>query len=264
MKSLITKLNGVAQNNELLKMDECLVHFKVLNSPTSLEIQSGLKFSVDNVAYTSGSTVSVGGHFLKISPKSSLKYIRFSDDNLIVDLSSLKGTGNMLSLKEILQTDISTYHKGACYKGNLLDLIDFSNLEKLEFEGCNGMQGSTRDLINFPKLKVFYGTGTSIDFTDISPLLQLKSLEDLRLGGKGVNIEPLAALVNLKNLICNNVPFSGSIENLAQGMLDKGRTAGTLSVNCSYSDVTYKGNKSSKLVTYTITFSDNSYSVSES
>lgn len=263
MKCLVTKLNGVAQNNELLKMDECSVRFKVSNSPTSLEVPSGINFSVDNVAYTKGSAISVGEHLLKISPKSSLEYIRFTDDNIVVDLSSLKGTGNMLSLKEINQTNTSTFYKGNCYKGNLLDLIDFSNLEKMEFEGCTGMKGSTSDLLNFPKIKIFYGYKTSIDFSDISPLLQLKTLEDLRLGGKGVNIEPLAVLTNLKKLTCAYAEFSGSIENLAQGMLDNGRTAGTLIANCSYSDVTYKGNKSSKIVSYTITFSDGSYSVSE-
>lgn len=263
MKCLVTKLNGVAQNNELLKMDECSVRFKVSNSPTPLEVPRGIIFSVDNVVYTSGTAISVGEHLLKISPKSSLEYIRFTDNNIVVDLSSLKGTGNMLSFKEINQTNTSTFYKGNCYKGNLLDLIDFSNLEKMEFEGCTGMKGSTRDLLNFPKIKIFYGYGTSIDFSDISPLLQLKTLEDLRLGGKGVNIEPLAALTNLKKMVCAYAEFSGSIENLAQGMLDNGRTAGTLNVNCSFTDITYKGKKSNKIVSYIITFSDGSYSVSE-
>lgn len=261
MKSLITKLNGVASNNELIKLNECSVRFCVSNSATPLEEVSNISFTVDNAPYVNKQKVSVGEHLLKISPKSSLTYIRFSDDNIVVDLSSLKGTGNMLSLKEILQTNTSTYHKGNCYKGDLSDLSDFSNLEKIEFEGCKGITGNTSDISKFTNLKVFNGYGTSVDFSDISSLLQLTTLEQLQLGGTGVNIEPFAVLTRLKVLSCRYAPFSGSIENLAQGMITQGRTQGTLRVTCSHSNITYQGNKSDKEVSYTITFSDSSYSV---
>lgn len=81
------------------------------------------------------------------------------------------------------------------------------------------------------------------------------------MGSNPLNIEPLAALIKLTKISCTYGNFTGSVENIAQGMINNGRASGTLTLYASYTGITYQGVETNQGKTYTITFSGSSYTV---
>lgn len=71
------------------------------------------------------------------------------------------------------------------------------------------------------------------------------------------NIESLAPMVQLTSIYCTHA-INGTVEGLAQGMINNGRTSGTLTITTPSGAVTYQGQGRGG---YTITFSGSNYSV---
>lgn len=93
---LVTKLQGTVNNPDLLTLNECSIEFEV-TKPTSLKLEPSITYKVDDVAYNTNNVIPAGKHLLKISPKQSLSMLYSAKDGLVMDLSTFKGTGNMLS-----------------------------------------------------------------------------------------------------------------------------------------------------------------------
>lgn len=156
----------------------------------------------------------------------------------------------------------SVYSRLASFKGALSDLSPF-DLVEIHLDNCD-ITGSLKDVEKFDKLKILEIAGTKVNCYDLTPVLTNKNLLGIRLvaGSNPLNIEPLAALINLTEIVCSYGNFTGSVENIAQGMIDNGRTSGTLKLTANYTSITYQGVDSSQgEKTYTITFSESSYTV---
>ncbi len=260
-KCLVTKLQGTVNNPDLLTLNECSIEFEV-TKPTSLKLEPSITYKVDDVAYNTNNVIPAGKHLLKISPKQSLSMLYSAKDGLVMDLSTFKGTGNMPKLNNIWNIEDSTYSRLASFKGALSDLSPF-DLVEIHLDNCD-ITGSLKDVEKFDKLKTLEIAGTKVNCYDLTPILTNKNLLGIRLvaGSNPLNIEPLAALINLTEIVCSYGNFTGSVENIAQGMIDNGRTSGTLKLMANYTSITYQGVDSShKNKTYIITFSGSGYTV---
>lgn len=262
-KCLVTKLQGTVNNPDLLTLNECSIEFEV-TKPTSLSMEyigSSITYKVDDVVYNANDVIPTGKHLLKISPKQNLSLLSSNKDGLVMDLSTFKGTGNMPNFENIWNINRSTYERLAGFKGALSDLSPF-DLSEIYLENCD-ITGSLKDVEKFNKLRVLELIGTKVNCYDLTPVLNKKDLTDISLkaGSDPLNIEPLAALIKLTKISCAYANFTGSVENIAQGMINNGRTSGTLEIFASYSNVTYQGVETNREKTYTITFSGSSYTV---
>lgn len=260
-KCLVTKLQGTVNNPDLLTLNECSIEFEV-TKPTSLKLEPSITYKVDDVAYNTNSVIPTGKHLLKISPKQSLSMLYSAKDGLVMDLSTFKGTGNMPKLNILWNIEDSTNSRLNSFKGALSDLSPF-DLAEIYLDNCD-ITGSLKDVEKFDKLKVLEIQGTKVNCYDLTPVLTKKKLTTIRLvaGSNPLNIEPLATLINLTEIVCSYGNFTGSVENIAQGMIDNGRTSGTLVLTANYSSITYQGVDSSQgAKKYTITFSGSSYTV---
>lgn len=260
-KCLVTKLQGTVNNPDLLTLNECSIEFEV-TKPTSLQLEPSITYKVDDVVYNTNNVIPTGKHLLKISPKQSLTTLYSTNDGLVIDLSTFKGTGNMPKFNNLSNVDNSTYSRLASFKGALSDLSPF-DLVEIRLNSCN-ITGSLKDVGKFNKLKILEIAATKVNCYDLTHLLSNKNLTEIRLvaGSNPLNIEPLAVLINLTHLDCSYGNFTGSVENIAQGMINNGRTSGALYLMANYSNITYRGVNSSQIdKSYTITFSGSSYTV---
>lgn len=260
-KCLVTKLQGTVNNPNLLTLNECSIEFEV-TKPASLHLESSsFTYKVDNVDYNANDVIPTGKHLLKISPKQDLSILYSNKDGLVMDLSTFKGTGNMPNFKNIWNIENTTYSKLASFKGDLSDLSPF-DLVEIHLDNCD-ITGSLKDVEKFDKLKVLEIKNTKVNCYDLTPLLTKKNLIEIHLsvGSNPLNIEPLATLIKLENISCTYGNFTGSVENIAQGMINNGRTSGTLRLEANYTNITYQGVVTNQEKTYTITFSGSSYTV---
>lgn len=260
-KCLVTKLQGTVNNPDLLTLNECSIEFEV-TKPTSLKLEPSITYKVDDVAYNTNNVIPAGKHLLKISPKQSLSMLYSAKDGLVMDLSTFKGTGNMPKLNILWNIEDSTNSRLNSFKGALSDLSPF-DLAEIHLDNCD-ITGSLKDVEKFNKLKVLEIQGTKVNCYDLTPVLTKKKLTTIRLvaGSNPLNIEPLDTLINLTEIVCSYGNFTGSVENIAQGMIDNGRTSGTLVLTANYSSITYQGvDSSQEAKKYTITFSGSSYTV---
>ena len=260
-KCLVTKLNGVAENKELITLDEFFIKFEV-KKPARIAVTKG-KYKVDDVAYNGTDLIPVGKHLLKVSPKQTFEQLSSISDNLVMDLDSIRGTGYMPNFKTIWQMDTTDYSRKNSFKGDLSSLSPF-NMVEIHLYGCSDITGSLRDIKKFKDIEKLELYGTKVDCYDLSPILDKTKLSVLSLAihSKPLNIEPLAVLTNLVDLRCLYGDYKGSVENLAQGMVNNGRKSGTLKLYASYSSITYNGEQTNKEKTYIITFNENGYTVS--
>lgn len=260
-KCLVTKLQGTVHNPDLLTLNECSIEFEA-TKPTSLNLESSsFTYKVDDVDYNANDVIPTGKHLLKISPKQKLTILDSSNDGLVMDLSTFKGTGNMPNLNNIWNVNRSTYDRFASFKGALSDLSPF-DLTEIHLDNCD-ITGSLKDVEKFDKLKILDLSNTKVNCYDLTPVLNKKDLTEISLkaGSDPLNIEPLAALIKLTKISCPYANFTGSVENIAQGMINNGRTSGTLNIFASYTNITYQGVETNQEKTYTITFSGSSYTV---
>lgn len=260
-KCLVTKLNGVAENKELITLDEFSIKFEV-KKPARIAVTKGT-YKVDDVAYNGTDLIPVGKHLLKVSPKQTFEQLSSISDNLVMDLDTIRGTGYMPNFKIIWQMDTTDYSRKNSFKGDLSSLSPF-NMVEIHLYGCSDITGSLRDIEKFKDIEKLELYGTKVDCYDLSPILDKTKLSMLSLAihSKPLNIEPLAVLTNLVDLRCLYGDYEGSVENLAQGMVNNGRKSGTLKLYASYSSITYNGEQTNKEKTYIITFNENGYTVS--
>lgn len=259
-KCFVTKLQGTVNNPDLLTLNECSIEFEV-TKPTSLKLDSSVTYKVDDVAYNANNVIPTGKHLLKISPKQSLSILYSAKDGLVMDLSTFKGTGNMPKLNNIWNVEDSTYLQLASFKGALSDLSPF-DLVEIHLNNCD-ITGSLKDVEKFGKLQILEVGNTKVNCYDLTPVLTKKNLNIIYLsaGSNPLNIEPLAALIKLTKISCMYGNFTGSVENIAQEMINNGRTSGTLQLVASYTGITYQGVETNQEKTYTITFSGSGYTV---
>ena len=259
-KCLVTKLQGTVNNPNLLTLNECSIEFEV-TKPTSLNMESSITYKVDDVAYNANDVIPTGKHLLKISPKQNLSILYSNKDGLIMDLSTFKGTGNIPKFENIWNIENTTYLALASFKGALSDLSPFDLIE-IHLNNCD-ITGSLKDVEKFDKLKILQIRNTKVNCYDLTPLLTKKNLTEIHLsvGSNPLNIEPLANLIKLTKIVCNYGNYTGSVENIAQGMINNGRTSGILQLEASYTNISYQGVETNREKTYTITFSGSSYTV---
>lgn len=76
-----------------------------------------------------------------------------------------------------------------------------------------------------------------------------------------VNIKVFSTLITLTQFrATNDIGFIGALEDLAQGMVDAGRTSGTMYANVN-NIITYNGSPCDNTKTYTITFANGGYTI---
>lgn len=266
-KCLITKLQGVVNNDNLLKIGEC----RVYNSTSSSTADATFTIS-------SKEAMTIVGHGLTIEGGSS--YVVGASGDTVLVLSNTNGyveipnKNNLLGLKIGKNSGTlvgSTYIDLSCleYANNLTELYvssdnehhfgDIANLPALETLRSNETRW-TDDIarIGFlPSLKTLYLENSNYTHGSIASIVSSKfpKLENLLLihnFGITGSISDLGSLTTLKNLnVTDSIAVMGDISDLASRMVANGRTSGTLSVTGTGSGVTHNGESFTKK---TITF----------
>lgn len=266
-KCLITKLQGVVNNDNLLKIGEC----RVYNSTSSSATDATFTIS-------SKEEMTIVGHGLTIEGGSS--YVVTASGDTVLVLSNTNGYAEIPNKHNLLGLKIgknsgtlkgSTYIDLSCleYANNLKELYissdkehhfgDIANLPALETLRSNETRW-TDDIagIGFlPSMKTLYLENSDYIHGSIASIVRSKfpKLETLLLVNNiGItgSISDLGSLTTLTTLsVAALSAVIGDISDLASRMVANGRTSGTLSVTGTNSGVTHNGESFTKK---TITF----------
>lgn len=280
-KCLVTKLNGVSNNPDLINVDELVITLNATKVGAWLCITTAdndsaslsVKFS-KTVSYGSGNspeeatdrtditeTTIVPGiiPFFFAKETGTIKVSISSKCNIASLLTSGATAGGM----EIVDV------KGFSYLSNLktienkdgnLNIGTLSGFKSLSKVIIGKGEGLLKSFVNCP-LKELTLTSSSIVGT-LSDLISIPTLTSLNpMYSKSItgNISDLATLTNLTSLSVFGTNITGTIESLADGMKNAGRKSGKLTVYSTNKEgVTYNGAVFDYIV---ITFSEGSYSV---
>ena len=266
---LVKDLKGACTNQDLYKFNELRMF---LPAGVSMRLQgnstivTGKQFTItalsgsftyDGNTYTAGNTATVVGGTRKdlAVPSTTDAVISISDKQAIIGFNF---TGNRVS-------SISGKHIAILNP-------DFGYLDKC-VEVYTYMAYDAETLGKFPVLtKLGHGAG----YQKMSPYVwrryvnhdNFPLLEELVFSSLDqtdqVNISTFASLITLTFArFTQDVGCVGSLESLAQGMVDAGRTSGTLDVYPN-NVITYNGEACDNTKHYTIAFSSGSYTITPS
>ena len=280
-KCLVTKLNGVINNSDLIKLDELVI---TLNAT-----KVGAWFCVTTTDKETGSisvkfnkTVSFGGGN---SPEEAVDRTDITEKTIvsgIIPFFFAKETGTIkvsISSKFNIASLLTSSTTGSGME--IVDVKGFSylsNLKTIENKDGNLNIGTLSGFKSLSKVVLNKGEGLLKSFTNcplkelilisssiigtLSDLVNIPTLTDLNfMYSKNItgNISDLSSLTSLESLSVVGTNITGTIESLADGMKNAGRKSGTLTVYSTYMEgVTYNGAIFDYLV---ITFSEGSYSV---
>lgn len=246
-KCLVTKLNGVVNNDDLLKIGELRIKIPAGISPVnnaSINNKVRLLGLVGTVVYLKDMNLYNYDGNTKLSGPGE-KYV--CPDNFVasVDTASLNKEGTLIIMDKYKLTDFSTpssvneiddtfswYTKilglpGIDFDKSKLNLLN-KDIKQLTVGSYNG------DIVDFSKFKNLTSIG-------ISANVNMNETTRLAYG----NINSLGSLTQLMNFSCSNqVNLKGTIESFVQAQRQNGRTECSTPVTFSSfnTKITFDGN----------------------
>lgn len=276
MKSLITKLNGIVDDSNILKIGELRIYF---NPKTTS--YTGRKLTL---IFTEDTTITcVGGYFsdsalsenkgtIMSIPAQQMTDIYVVGDEGYLSIPNGRYKLSLINSKQsIYSVEVAdlNYNPDLFYVvlrqspmyGDIKNISRLTNLTTLDLF-LSKVSGDISVVANFKKLTDFSVARTSIS-GDIGSLSKLTELRSVTIDSQDVygDIAAFANSINLTNLYIPRLPnIHGSVEDLAEKMRNAGRTSGTLSLTTDGSNVTFNGSRiGSKKITFTssgVSYSD--------
>ena len=280
-KCLVTKLNGVSNNPDLIKLDELVITLNAtkvgawLCVTVSDNASNGISFKFNKtVSYGSGNSpdevvnrtditeVTINPGYIPYFFAKETGTIKVSISSKF-DIASLLTSGATAGGMEIVDV------KGFSYLSNLktienkdgnLNIGTLSGFKSLSKVILGKGEGLLKSFTNCPLNELVLVSsgivGTLSDLVNIPTLITLNFMYSMKITG---NISDLSNLISLNSLTVVGTNLTGTIESLADGMKNAGRKSGTLTViSVNKEGITYNGAIFDYIV---ITFSEGSYSV---
>ena len=280
-KCLVTKLNGIVNNPDLIKLDELVITLNATKIGAWLCVTATDK-ETDSISVKFNKTVSYGtGN----SPEEAVNRTDITEVTInpgIIPFFFAKETGTIkvsISSKFNIASLLTSSSTGSGME--IVDVKGFSylsNLKTIENKDGNLNIGTLSGFKSLSKVMLNKGEGLLKSFTNcplkeltlissgivgtLSDLVNIPTLTTLNfMYSKSItgNISDLSRLTSLKSLTVIGTNLTGTIESLANGMKNAGRKSGTLTVySVNTEGITYNGAVFDYIV---ITFSEGSYSV---
>lgn len=280
-KCLVTKLNGIVNNPDLIKLDELVITLNAtkvgawLCVTASDNASASISFKFNKtVSYATGNSPDEASDRTDITETTIVPgiipfffaketgTIKVSISNKF-NIASLLTSSTTASGMEIVDV------KGFSYLSNLktienrdgnLNIGTLSGFKSLSKVLLNKGEGLLKSFTNCPLKELILTSsgivGTLSDLVNIPTLTNLNFMNSKSITG---NISDLSSLTSLKELSVVGTNITGTIESLANGMKNAGRNSGTLKVfSVNKEGITYNGAVFDYVV---ITFSEGSYSV---
>ena len=232
-KCLVTKLNGIVNNNSILKMGEMRIKVNKISSPTSTSQKIKIGFTnnvnisiIGNGFFTDETLtnnmgtqktvssrenlyLSNGDYEISISDKYSIEYLETftsSETNKTLNIEDVKFSNSCTSIWLQNSTSVS---------GDISELSNLTALTSL-FIGSTSVSGDISELSNLTALTSLFIGSTSVS-GDISELSNLTALASLNLGSTSVSgdISALSNLTALASLNLGSTSVSGDISALS-------------------------------------------------
>lgn len=280
-KCLVTKLNGICNNPDLIKLDELVITLNATkvgawlcitttdndSASISVKFNKTVNYSTGNSSEEATDRTDItettiapgiipfffaketGTIKVSISSKFNIASLLTSSTTASgMEIVDVKGFSYLSNLKTIENKDGNL---------NIDTLSGFKNLSKVILGKGEGL---LKSFVSCPlKELVLINSGivgTLSDLVNISTLTSLNFMDSKSITG---NISDLRTLTSLTSLSVVGTNITGTIESLADGMKNAGRKSGKLTVYSSNTEgITYNGAVFDYIV---ITFSDGSYSV---
>jgi hypothetical protein len=221
MKCLVTRLNGIVDNDSLLKLGEVKFKFNkvvnptsntqnfyiAVNKPTTLKINGGGFFTDKNLTENKGNTLTIDAN------NSGLYFVSNNDVEIsVIDKYNITDLRNYDNITASGKEDFSNKFKDF----DLSNLIYCAELKKIIFANTSvsGDIASLGKLVNLNNLSVA-NTSVSGDIASLGKLVNLTNLSVTDTSVSG-DIAPLGKLVNLTNLSVANTSVSGDIASLGK------------------------------------------------
>lgn len=280
-KCLVTKLNGVSNNPDLIKLDELVITLNATKVGAWLCV-TALDKETASISVKFNKTVSYGtGN----SPEEAVNRTDITEKTIvpgIIPFFFAKETGTIkvsISSKSNIASLLTSSDTGSGME--IVDVKGFSylsNLKTIENKDGNLNIGTLSGFKSLSKVILGKGEGLLKSFTNcplkelilirssivgtLSDLVNIPTLFNLNfMSSKSItgNISDLSSLTSLTSLSVVDTNITGTIESIANGMKNAGRNSGTLTVYSSYTEgITYNNAVFDYIV---ITFSDGSYNV---
>ena len=280
-KCLVTKLNGVSNNPDLIKLDELVITLNATKVGAWLCVtaadsaSAGILFKFNKtVSYGTGNspeevssktditevTITPGYIPFFFAKETGTIKVSISSKFNIASLLTSSSTGSGMEIVDV---------KGFSYLSNLktienrdgnLNIGTLSGFKSLSKVLINKGEGLLKSFTNCPLKELILISsgivGTLSDLVNMPTLTTLNFMHSKRITG---NISDLSSLTSLASLSVVDTNITGTIESLANGMKNAGRKSGKLTVySANKEGITYNDAVFNYIV---ITFSEGTYSV---
>lgn len=280
-KCLVTKLNGVVNNPDLIKVDELVITLNATKvgawlCVTAADKESALitvKFN-KTVSFGSGNSPEEATDRTDITEKTIVPGIipfffaketgtikvSISSKSNIASLLTSSTTGSGMEIVDVKGFSYLSNLKTIENKDGNLNIGTLSGFKSLSKVLLIKGEGLLKSFTNCPLKELILQNsgivGTLRDLVNIPTLTTLNFMYSNSITG---NISDLSNLTSLTDLSVVGTNLTGTIESLANGMKNAGRKSGTLTVYSAYTEgITYNNAVFDYIV---ITFSEGSYSV---
>ena len=230
VKCLITKLEGIVNNSNLLKIGEMRlriaksetsvstgkkIDFNV-SKPVTIEIIGNGYFTDSNLTDNKGKTFTLNTGEQSIFVSNDVEDIAILDKYSIIKLSSNYGKTISLDISALKYSKYLTeiYLPNTQINGNIGDLKNLTALNKLYLSNTQ-IYGNVGDLKNLTSLSYLYLYNTQVT-GNIGDLKNLTALSDINMSNTQVtgNVGDLKSLTALKVLNLLNTQVTGNIGDL--------------------------------------------------
>lgn len=236
MKCLVTKLNGVVSNSEILRLGETRIYFDKVDSPSGatqgftfgfnkpvvLKIIGDGYFTDKTLTENRGMTLTLNGDYQSVCVSNNTSAIAVLDKYSITRISTYypeisgTGTNKRVNLWDFKMVKNLTYIN--LDKVQVNDSIEeLRNLTGITYLSCNNtlVCGNIANLKNLVGLRTLSLGNTQVN-GNIGDLSSLTSLDSLYIPNSqvGGNIGDLKSLTNLTSLNLTNTLVSGNIGDL--------------------------------------------------
>lgn len=280
-KCLVTKLNGVSNNPDLIKLEELVITLNATKVGAWLCVTTINKESASiSVKFNKTVSYGTGNSPEEVSSRTDIKettinpgFIPFffaketgtikvsiSSKFNIASLLTSSSTSSGMEIVDVKGFSCLTNLKTIENKDGNLNIGTLSGFKSLSKVLLNKGEGLLKSFTNCPLKELMLLSsgivGTLSDLVNISTLTTLNFMSSKSITG---NISDLSRLTSLTSLSVVDTNITGTIESLANGMKNAGRKSGKLTVySTNTKGITYDGAIFDYIV---ITFSEGSYSV---
>lgn len=247
---LVTKLKGVVDNDDLLKLGEMVLTFNTAGQGITISNNKGVVLTTENGTFADGTTsktlainqveyfqFNTAGTILHISDKYGLVYLNpgdsWTDKEVRVNIDDLKYSPSLGRLQSRNNTGIT---------GNLKTIDNFANLSSVDLRGCPNVTGSIN--LNLPVCSKFFISGNPNITGDLASAIFVRGnsvltecqVSDTKISG---SINSLLIPLTCTNFnISSNPNLEGTLEAFAAA---QGRTSGSLFISIIGTQITFNG-----------------------